>query len=119
MMCTWLGERAGVVEPLVLVVERGVVFLVVDVVDFGFGAAPAGPLSFRSPIWRSTMPMITATPMSAAPRNAAYPAPLATSPRPPPRCCRLIRSFCPLGAARRLTGSQDRRDDLRCAHGGP
>ena len=57
-----------------------------DVVVLFLPVAPAaGPLSFRSPIWRSTMPMITATPMSTAPRNAAYPAPLATSARPLPR----------------------------------
>jgi hypothetical protein len=90
---------------------------VVVVVDFDDGdAAARGPMLFRSPIWRSTMPMITATPMSTAPRNAAYPAPLATSPRPPPRCCRLIRSFCPLGAERRVIGSRDRHDGLLCAH---
>src|SRR4051794_36594061 len=74
-----------------------VVVVVLGVVGFAFAD---GPLSLRSPIWSSTIPITTATPINTAPRNAAYPAPRATSPLPLPPCCRLMRSFCPLAPRR-------------------
>jgi hypothetical protein len=60
-----------VVFVLVVVVVSEVFGCVVEVVVLGVDAAAVGPVPLRSPIWSSTTPMITATPMSAAPRNAA------------------------------------------------
>src|SRR6478609_9354749 len=83
---TALGGRNGVETVVPVcgdvppVLGRVVVVDVLGVVGF---AADVGPLSLRSPIWRRTMPMTTATPINTAPSSAAYPAPRATSPLPP------------------------------------
>src|SRR5690242_21572921 len=74
LTCDWSLDVCS--SDLVVLVVFGVVL----------PAVLCGPLSLLSPICSNTMPITTATPMSSAPSNAAYPAPRATSPPPPPRC---------------------------------
>ena len=85
----------------------------------GVVVVPAAFVLPLSTCCSSTIPMITAKPISSAPLAAAKLAPRAMSPPDAPPEGRFIRSFCPLGPLGALTGSEDRPADPRYGRDAP